>query len=662
MIIREIILDNFRQYKSKCSIRFSVDSQKNVTVITGDNTCGKTTLVQAFIWCLYGTSEFKDKFMINAEVLDELKRLAIGAYKECSVRIFLNHDGAEYEAVRSERYSYNSNGKIVIVPSFKLLNIDHGNAYPFAPEEIENTIEKILPEKLSSYFFFWGEKIEKLSERKELESAVKQFLGLDTIDVSIKHLTMAVKKIRDEIGNNSSDADIQKYQAKIENYQKDIKNFELELENVNDNLNYYQEKLDKLTNELMTSDNIELNSKQNDYNRKSKNLVNLEKELAEEKANFFRYFNESKNYVYYYSAEFEKNAVNLLKNNPEPVVGWKYIDLNAINEIISKGKCICGKEICENSEEYKYLLEQQKIVAPNEIGYVIDSFIEGCDRRDSFNENYYDLIHNKYNRINSLKDDILDLRYEVEKLERYLQGKQDIGPKLRERKETEKLITQYNMRKGELNASIQNCNKNIEICSNNIDKLAQRNKRYIGQLKQLKYAQDVLQIFKNDYEKNERIIKEKLNNHVNENFSQVYSGERRIEIDDKYNAVPYNLVGDKWINSDTSPGLETVKNFAFIVGLVQCAKDKIIGSDDDTVANSGSYPLVLDAPFSQADENHIPQISKLISDNAEQIILVVMNKDWNYAKNILKDKVGAFYELEKETETCTYVKEIKLND
>lgn len=150
--------------------------------------------------------------------------------------------------------------------------------------------------------------------------------------------------------------------------------------------------------------------------------------------------------------------------------------------------------------------------------------------------------------------------------------------------------------------------------------------------------------------------------HVDENFRQVYRGERKIVIDEKYNAIPYNLVGDKWITSDTSPGLETVKNFAFIIGLVQCAKDKIISNDGDEATNTGSYPLVLDAPFSQADEKHIPEISKLISDNAEQIILVVMNKDWNYAKNVLKDKVGAFYELEKETETCTHVKEISIND
>lgn len=138
----------------------------------------------------------------------------------------------------------------------------------------------------------------------------------------------------------------------------------------------------------------------------------------------------------------------------------------------------------------------------------------------------------------------------------------------------------------------------------------------------------------------------------------MYSGTRKIEIDDKYNAIALNKVGDKWIRSETSPGLETVKNFAFIAGLIQCAKEKIIGGDGaETEANPNHYPLVLDAPFSQADEKHIPAISKLIANNAEQIILVVMQKDWNYAKDILNDKVGKSYVLTKDSETHTNIKE-----
>ena len=198
----------------------------------------------------------------------------------------------------------------------------------------------------------------------------------------------------------------------------------------------------------------------------------------------------------------------------------------------------------------------------------------------------------------------------------------------------------------------------ISRLHNNIRILMTRNEKYYKQLRAINYAQKVLDVFKEDYKKNESTLKKRLEDLVNKNFDQVYSGDRKIRIDDKYNAIALNRVGDTWISSESSPGLETVKNFAFIAGLVQCAKEKIIGADGtETEANSNSYPLVLDAPFSQADEKHVPAISKLIADNAEQIILVVMRKDWNYAKNILNNKVGKSYILVKETETHTFIKE-----
>ena len=49
MLLNEITLRNFRQFKGEHHIKFSVDPQKNVTVIMGENGSGKTTLAQALL-------------------------------------------------------------------------------------------------------------------------------------------------------------------------------------------------------------------------------------------------------------------------------------------------------------------------------------------------------------------------------------------------------------------------------------------------------------------------------------------------------------------------------------------------------------------------------------------------------------------------------------
>ena len=67
MLLQSIELKNFRQFVNE-KIDFSVDQDRNVTLIIGENGTGKTTFAQAFFWCLYGTTEFTDKIILNKVV------------------------------------------------------------------------------------------------------------------------------------------------------------------------------------------------------------------------------------------------------------------------------------------------------------------------------------------------------------------------------------------------------------------------------------------------------------------------------------------------------------------------------------------------------------------------------------------------------------------
>ena len=53
MLIKSLYIKNFRQFKGEKEIQFACDKDRNVTIILGDNTFGRTTLLQSFNWCLY---------------------------------------------------------------------------------------------------------------------------------------------------------------------------------------------------------------------------------------------------------------------------------------------------------------------------------------------------------------------------------------------------------------------------------------------------------------------------------------------------------------------------------------------------------------------------------------------------------------------------------
>lgn len=63
MLLKKIKYHNFRPFIGDQEIDLTPDNDegKNVIVILGNNTFGKSTFVLSFIWCLYGESRFSRK-------------------------------------------------------------------------------------------------------------------------------------------------------------------------------------------------------------------------------------------------------------------------------------------------------------------------------------------------------------------------------------------------------------------------------------------------------------------------------------------------------------------------------------------------------------------------------------------------------------------------
>ena len=54
MLIEKITLRNFRVYYGVNEMTLSVNPEKNVSIISGQNGFGKTSFLTALVWCLYG--------------------------------------------------------------------------------------------------------------------------------------------------------------------------------------------------------------------------------------------------------------------------------------------------------------------------------------------------------------------------------------------------------------------------------------------------------------------------------------------------------------------------------------------------------------------------------------------------------------------------------
>ena len=111
-----LLMKNFRQYKD-AKIEFARSSSANFTIIQGANGAGKTNILNAITWCLFGEeyhmdSKYKGLPIVNADALDENKKGVIGTSVEVQ---FIDDNGKKILISRTINYR-EINGKLVELP------------------------------------------------------------------------------------------------------------------------------------------------------------------------------------------------------------------------------------------------------------------------------------------------------------------------------------------------------------------------------------------------------------------------------------------------------------------------------------------------------------------------------------------------------------------
>ena len=208
MIIHKLEMYNFRQYIGLQTVEFSTDPERNVTVLIGVNTSGKTTFIRAFEWCLYGKNGFEDTVLLNSEVRDEMN---VGDVQDAWVAITFSHEdsnGQKKYKIR-RRYTYICNertkaeGKLFVGLNKKpdedltleYLLADGQTETAIRRENITESIDRVLPQDLSDYFFFGGERISSIANRTDLSKAIRGLMRLDVLENSRDHIKEALRRI-----------------------------------------------------------------------------------------------------------------------------------------------------------------------------------------------------------------------------------------------------------------------------------------------------------------------------------------------------------------------------------------------------------------------------------------------------------------------------------
>ena len=653
MIIHKLEMYNFRQYIGHQEITFSTDPQKNVTVLIGVNTSGKTTIIRAFEWCLYAKNGFEDPILLNSEVRDNMN---VGDTQDVWVAVTFSHADSNGEKVYTlkRKYTYlcnektNAEGKLFVGLNKKpeenlsltYLQADGQTKTAIRRENISESIDRVLPQDLSDYFFFGGERISGIANRTDLSKAVRGLMRLDVLENARDHLKEALKKFSNNI-DTTGDSKAQAAKASLETEKKKLKQYVEARDNAQAEMDHYQKKENEYNVQLSKSNVNQVKKAKAERDRIYKIIENEETRLKNAIRAYVDLFN--KRPYAFFGMPAIKKSLEVLQDINDQVECVPGMNQDSIDYLIRRGRCICGTHLDPGSQPYQLVMQERRKLPPETIGAVVMNYKNKAEGYLSGSESFFPDLEDKYKEIRSIQRHIGELQDEAEEQSKLIIDDTDANAIESKRREAH---TKYLEAKSDYDQAVRDiggCEQNIKNCEDAIAKYAKSSSKNRKLYRYITYATLVQDWLTETYQQKEKTVRKELQKRVNSNFAKMYHGERSITIDDKYR-VKYSDV-----TTEESDGLKAVKSFAFIASLVSMAKDRIL--DDDEMQLGQVYPLVMDAPFSNVDEIHIDNICKILPKTANQVIMAVMQKDWEYAAKNLDQFVGTSYLIAKDKDT-----------
>ncbi len=658
MLLESIKLVNFRQFRDE-SIDFAQgENGKNVTIIIGENGTGKTTFAQAFFWCMYGETEFSDKNMLNKLVATELQP---GQEAKVQVILKLKHGSVFYTLTREQTYRKDYSGRVKGDNTvFNIARKDpSGNTSYVKPSQCESEVKGILPKELSRYFFFDGERIEKMSKdistgkkASDFAEAVKGLLGLNAMYSAIQHFNPKSKF--GVIGSYESSYDSNS-NSKIREYTQTIEKCNAQIALIDARLEELEAQIESAsTRKAEKTEEIKQYAEGEELQRQKDKLIQKINRAKEARAAVIKAICKdfNANLSTFFSPALIKGSLEFLSDKDFTGKDIPYMHAKTIEYLLKQKVCICGTHLDEGSVPFNNVKALIDFLPPQSISTTISDFKKEAKRRANAQRDLYSLIKENLAIISRQDDEITDLNDELNTIEGKLSGG-DVREKVRiinsEIQLCDKTIRDSNRERDQKNIEKGGLEKTAERADTerrNLTLLDDKNKK-IEIYKA--YAEQIYNELLQVYSQSEADIRAKLETTINDIFKKIYAGGLSLTIDEKYHISVYVNDYDGDVETSTAQSISVI--FAFITGIIKMARDNRNATNEDAkLLSSEPYPLVMDAPLSAFDKRRIKTVCEALPTTAEQVIIFIKDTDGDLAEEHMGDKIGCRHSFDKKNE------------
>lgn len=650
MKLLKLTLNNFGPYFGTQILDLDVSDSAPIILVYGENERGKTSLLRAIRWCLYGEVHNQGGALMDEREFANYDARDKKEIFDVSVELEFEDQGVRSVLKRWLRVKENDLEETRVETVSKGIDLRPNNGNPVAEKDIPEQISRMLHKDISDFFLFDGETLTRFEQRLRsadtsaalVRTSIEKVLGLPALQLlsrDIEVLTAEANKEVQRFAKKSAENEkilvkIDACSGAINNKQNDL----VELKRIGKQLE--EEKLE-LEKQLAKVDSI-------------KEAFHERKSIRETKSDIQRDISEIEEQIKSrISGSWWAPAMPMLKQKAseiESMLAGNAHLLAEINELqrkkldlqqqVSTKKCtscqqVVNEDQIKNAEKEILGIERTLANLPTPISNVDDiaftkrqlnDFLEDGGVEERLRELDQDILKRELridelsNKERALTEVLSGNTLDIAALESQYQRANDFI------RDSEREVEKKEYEISELKSDLRNLQNSLNRETSESSPIKQ----------EATLLSSLEEVLKDSLEGFRKSMREKVGEEASDIFTKLttepdYDG---LTITGKY----YLEIVDshKRIISRRSAGAEQIVAMSLIGALVRCA------------VRQG--PVIMDTPFGRLDTGHRRRILEWAPTIGTQVMLFVQSGEFDREKDLkfLGNKVGREYRIQRE--------------
>jgi DNA sulfur modification protein DndD len=651
MQLQRLEVHHFRQFKDE-AIEFAQDPANGVTVVHGSNGSGKTTLLNAFTWLFYDEVDFdtRPERLLTEGTIAQAEQ---GDRLTVSVRLEFGHEGADYiaerEAIYEKRSSSDFDGELIDMDL--TVKSDETGSWQERGNP-GNTLDQIIPERLSNLFFFDGEDIEELAgidNQDRIQESIQNIMGLTILERATRHLEAVGGRFEDEVEEYASDElaelieEKRRHESDAETLQREYNDIERARDRISEEIGDIDQKLERL------DESAALQERREEYETERQALEDDVETLNEE----IKSEVDSKGFVPLAMQLLQETAEELDEMRQDGVIPSD-LSNSYIDSLLEAGQCICGRPLEPGTDHHRQISAMKGEGVADGVEQSAIRIIGRLNQVSELESEFFESVEERIERRKRLHDDIEEKTELIDEVSSELQGMdqttesgesiKDLEAERESKKdEREELLGEL----GRVEERIEQKEERIETLESEIDAQRDEQEEALVAKRRQRAAELIRDELEGAFGDLKRKVRELSNEKIAETFGAIASKQMTAEITDDFELKIWQDVDGERTEPDISTGERQIASLAFVGGLVDIARQRYKADSDWKYFTGGIYPLVMDSPFGALDNTHRGEVSKAIPTLANQVVVFATDAQWEgpVAKE-MESQIGAQYWLD----------------